>query len=107
MCSINLNVVEGISKSLRNSVCFIDISIYPNNLFVNLASKPFLHASTIGNQNYAFEVTCPQQDPLKEVRHILDNKHLAYSIMYCGLHKRTIRVLRTPLPSPTLSQHIV
>jgi len=56
MCSINLNVVEGISKSLSYSVCFIDISIYSNNLFVNLASENFLHASTIGNQNYAFEV---------------------------------------------------
>jgi hypothetical protein len=56
MCSVNLNVVEGISKSLNYSDYFIDISIYPNNLFVNLASEPFLHASTIGNQNYAFEV---------------------------------------------------
>jgi hypothetical protein len=104
---INLNLVEGISKNLSYIVCFIDISIYPNNLFVNLASKPFLHASTIGNQNYAFEVTCPQQDPAKEVPHILDNKHLAYSIMYCGLHKRTIRALCTLIPSPALSQHTV
>jgi len=38
---INLNVVEGISKSLSYSVCSIDISIYPNNLFVNLASEHF------------------------------------------------------------------
>jgi len=56
MCSINLNVAEGISKSLSYSVCFIDIGIYPNNLFVNLTSEPFLHGSTIGNQNDAFEV---------------------------------------------------
>jgi hypothetical protein len=51
-----------ISKSQSYSVCVIDITIYPNNLFVNLVSESFLHASTIGNQNYAFEVICPQRE---------------------------------------------
>jgi hypothetical protein len=87
-----------ISKSLSYSTCLIDISIYPNNLFVKLVSESFYMPVELATRIIPLKFNCPQQDPLKKVQHILVHKHQAYSITYGELHKRILRVCRLLTP---------